>query len=271
MKRIAIALACGGAAALLALRANAQGVERRSDVPSSRPPAVEIRTLLPWSTIEEVTRLPVGAAEVRPRLVMPGEFGALSYAPPALGGTMPLVTAAETALSSRLSMIFEGARDSFDPRFTGAAAGLRLHLLPKESPLQLSVAGGVAQPLIGLLLGPYVGSTALFTQINASYDVGRLRFTGLLRATSSSGVNVSSIGGAAGVSYDFRPVRVGIEYFSIGDKAGPRSALSAWVGVPLASERIWLRASATRHEGIATGETTTRSGFVYLLGVAIDF
>lgn len=272
MKRTAVALACGGPAALLALRVNAQGVERRSDAPSGRPPAVEVRTLLPWATIDEVMRLPVGAAEVRPRLVMPGEFGTLSYAPPALGGGIPLVTAAETALSSRVSMIFEGARDSFDPRFTGAAAGLRLHLLPKESPLQLSVAGGVAQPLIGTpLLGPYVGSTALFTQINASYDVGRLRFTGLLRATSSSGVNVSSIGGAAGVSYDFRPVRVGIEYFSIGDKAGPRSALSAWVGVPLANERIWLRASATAHEGIATGETTTRSGFSYLLGVAIDF
>ena len=143
--------------------------------------------------------------------------------------------------------------------------------MPKESPLQLSVAGGVAQPLIGLLLGPYVGSTALFTQINASYDVGRLRFTGLLRATSSSGVNVSSIGAAAGVSYDFRPVRVGVEYFWVGDKAGPRSALSAWAGVPLANERIWLRASATRHEGIVTGETTMRSGFSYMLGVAIDF
>jgi hypothetical protein len=209
----------------------------------------------------------VGAAEVRPRLVMPGEFRTLSYAPPTLGGGLPLVTAAETALSSRVSMILEGARDSFDPRYSGAAAGLRFHLLPKESPLQLSVAGGVAQPLIGTpLLGAYEGSTGLFTQINASYDVGRLRFTGLLRATSSSGVNVASIGGAAGVSYDFRPVRVGIEYFSIGDKGGRRSALSAWVGVPLANERIWLRASAT-----ATKDNTERSDFLYLLGVAIDF
>ena len=273
MKRTAIALACGGAAVLLALRANAQGVERRSDAPSGRPPAVEVRTLLPWATIEEVTRLPVGAAEVRPRLVMPGELGTLSYAPPALGGGLPLVTAAETALSSRVSMIFEGARDAFDPRVTGAAAGLRLHLLPKESPLQLSVAGGVARPVIGLMVsGPYVGPTALFTQINASYDVGRLRFTGLLRATSSSGVNVSSFGAAAGVSYDFRPVRVGIEYFSAGDKAGLRSALSAWVGVPLASERIWLRASATRTSGTIDGDPSRPvAGFLYLLGVAIDF
>ena len=272
MKGIAIALACGCAAALLALRANAQGVERRSDAPSDRPPAVEVRTLLPWATIDEVMRLPVGAAEVRPRLVMPSELGALSYAPPALGGGMPLVTVAETALSSRVSMIFEGARDSFDPRFTGAAAGLRLHLLPKESPLQLSVAGGMAQPLIGTpLLGAYEGSTGLFTQINASYDVGRLRFTGLLRASMSTGGDLSSIGGAAGVSYDFRPVRVGIEYFSIGDKAGSRSALSAWVGVPLANERIWLRASTTATKGGRQEDDTERRGFLYLLGVAIDF
>jgi hypothetical protein len=250
------------------LRAHAQGVERRSDAPSSRPPPVETRTLLPWATIEEVMRPPVGASELRPRLVMPGEFGTLSYAPPALGGGIPLVTAAETALSSRMSMIFEGARDSFDPRYSGAAAGLRLHLLPKESSLQLSVAGGVAQPLVGLpSLAPFVGSTALFTQINASYDVGRLRLTGLLRATSSAGVNLSSIGAGAGVSYDFRPVRVGIEYFSVGDKAGPRSALSAWVGVPLANERIWLRASATT----AKGSDHDRRSVLYLLGVAIDF
>ncbi|MET0592799.1 MAG: hypothetical protein ABW133_08880, partial [Polyangiaceae bacterium] len=239
MKRIAVALACGSATALLALRANAQGVERRSDVPSDRTPAVDVRTLLPWATIEEAMRLPVGAAEVRPRLVMPGEFGALSYAPPVLGGGLPLVTAAETALSSRVSMMFEGTRDAFDPRPTGAAAGLRFHLLPKESPLQLSVVGGVAQPLIGTpVLGAYEGSTGLFTQINASYDIGRLRFTGLIRATASDGVNLASIGGAAGVSYDLRPVRVGLEYFSAGDKGGPRSALSAWVGVPLANERI---------------------------------
>jgi hypothetical protein len=272
MKRIAIALTCGGAAALLALRANAQGVERPSDAPSSRPPAVEIRTLLPWSTIEAVTRPPVGGAELRPRLVMPGEFGTLSFAPSALGGGIPLVTAAETALSSRVSMIFEGARDSFDPRFTGAAAGLRLHLLPKESPLQLSVAGGIAQPLIRLPSSdPYVGPTALFTQINASYDVGRLRFTGLLRATSISGVNLASFGAAAGVSYDLRPVRVGVEYFSAVDKAGQRSALTAWVGVPLANERIWLRASATAMKGGHREDDTERSGFLYLLGVAIDF
>ena len=270
MKRTAIALACGCAAALLALRANAQGVEPRSDAPSSRPPAVEVRTLLPWATIEEVMRPPAGAAEVRPRLVMPGEFGTLSYAPSARGGGIPLVTAAETALSSRLSMIFEGARDSFDPRFTGAAAGLRLHLLPKESPLQLSIAGGIAQPLIRLpSLDPYVGPTALFTQINASYDVGRFRFTGLLRATSISGLSVSSFGAAAGVSYDFRPVRVGVEYFLAADKASLRSALTAWVGVPLANERIWLRASAaaTRYED---GQSA-RSGFLYLLGMTIDF
>jgi hypothetical protein len=272
MKRIAIALACGCAAALLALRANAQGVERRSDASSGRPPAVETRTLLPWATIEEVMRLPVGAAEVRPRLVMPGEFGALSYAPPPVGGGLPLVTAAETALSSRVSMILEGARDSFDPRFTGAAAGLRLHLLPKESPLQLSVAGGVAQPLIGTpLWGPYLGSTGLFTQVNASYDIGRLRFTGLLRATSNSGVIVTPIGGAAGVTYDFRPVRAGIEYFFIGDKAGARSALSAWVGVPLAQERIWLRASATATMPPTSSDDSQRGGFLYMLGVAIDF
>jgi hypothetical protein len=270
MKRIAIALACGCAAALLAPRANAQGVERRSDAPSGQPPAVEVRTLLPWATIDEVMRLPVGAAEVRPRLVMPGEFGTLSYAPPPLGGGLPLVTAAETALSSRVSMIFEGARDSFDPRFTGAAAAFRLHLLPKESPLQLSVASGLAQPLIGTpLSGAHVGSTGLFTQVNASYDIGRLRFTGLLRVSSNSGVDVSSIGGAAGVSYDFRPVRAGIEYFSIGDKAGPRSALSAWVGVPLANEHIWLRASATMPTG--SSDDTRRGGFLYLLGVAMDF
>src|SRR5689334_6019540 len=99
MKRTAIALACGVAGALLALRANAQGVDRRSDAPSSRPAPVEVRTLLPWAAFEEMTRLPVGAAEVRPRLVMPGELGTLSYAPPALGGGLPLVTAAETALS----------------------------------------------------------------------------------------------------------------------------------------------------------------------------
>src|SRR5689334_18380383 len=171
MKRTAIAIACGVAAALLALRANAQDIERRSDAPSDREPPVEVRTLLPWATIEEIMRLPAGAAEVRPRLVMPGELGTLSYAPPALGGGLPLVTTAETALSSRVSMILEGASDSFDPRYSGAAAGLRFHLLPKESPLQLSVAGGVAQPLIGLpLSSPYVGPTALFTQINASYD-----------------------------------------------------------------------------------------------------
>jgi hypothetical protein len=264
MKRTAIAVVCGVAPVLLALRASAQGVERPSDAPSNRLPPVEVRTLLPWTTIEEVMRAPVGAAEVRPRLVMPGELGTLSYAPPALGGSLPLVTAAETALSSRVSMILEGARDSFDPRYSGAAAGLRFHLLPKESPLQLSLAGGVAQPLIGLPLGgSLVGSTALFTQINASYDIGRWRFTGLLRATSSSGANLGSIGGAAGVSYDFRPVRVGIEYFSVQDKAaGPRSGLTAWIGVPLANERIGLRASATR---------TMDLGFLYLLGVAIDF
>lgn len=153
----------------------------------------------------------------------------------------------------------------------GGGARRRLHLSPKESPLKLSVAGGLAQPLSGTpLFGAYEGTTGLFTQINASYDIRRLRFTGLLRATSSSGVNVSSFG-AAGVFYDFRPVRVGIEYFSAGDKAGRRSALSAWVGVPLSNERIWLRASATATNGGHREDDTERSGFLYLLGVAIDF
>jgi hypothetical protein len=173
--RTAIALVCGGVAALLAPRAHAQGVERRSDASSSRPPAVEIRTLPPWAAIDQAIRPPVGAAELRPRLVLPGEFGTLSYAPPAIGGGMPLVTAGEAALSSRVSVMLEGARDSFDSQFSGAAAGLRLHLLPKESPLQLSVAGGGVRRLIGSMFDPYVGSTGLFSQINASYDVERRR------------------------------------------------------------------------------------------------
>jgi len=237
------------------------GIEKRAVVSGDEGPALELRTE-PWVATREVTRAPPGGAVLRSRVVWPSDFGTWAYVPTEFGPTPVAVTGGEVGLTSRLSMIVEGAQDTVDRRFSGMVSGLRLHLLPKEAPLQLSLAGGVARDL--------AGASGQWSQINVAHDTGRWRFVGSLRASVSSGNAWShaALSGSAGVSVDLKPVRVGLEY-AFDQGMGSRSALLGWVALPLENGPFMLRATASAPLGHETLGRET--GYSIGLAVAVNF
>jgi hypothetical protein len=168
-----------------------------------------------------------------------------AYVPPQFGPTAVAVTGAEAALTSRLSVMAEGAEDTLDHRFSGMAAGLRLQLLPREAPLQLSFASGVYRDLSGAPVSgaPVSGASGLWSQINVSHDVGRWHFAGALRARApSEDWNQTSLSGSGGVSVDLsRVVRAGLEYVVDNQALGSRSAVVPWIGLSSANGLFMLR------------------------------
>jgi hypothetical protein len=198
-------------------------------------PVTELRTGTTWAATDEVVRAPEGGAAIRPRLILPGDFGTWAFAPPRFANFAVRVTGGEIGLTSRLSLVLEGADDPFDHRFSGMASGFRLHLLPIGSSLQLSVAGGLTKDLSG--------ASGLWSQLAASQDLGRWHWAGALRASALAGAGEGgpTLAGSTGIAFDLLPARLGLEYaFERGRES--RSALLPWVEVPTANEHVRFRA-----------------------------
>jgi hypothetical protein len=216
--------------------AQSSAAPKKPAEPSGDPgPTTEVRTGSTWAATDEVERAPEGGATLRPRLVLPSDFGTWAYTPAAFGAFTVRVTGGEIALTSHLSLVLEGADDMFDHRFSGMASGLRLHLLPFASSLQLSLAGGITQDLSG--------ERGLWSQLAVSQELGRWHFASALRASSlSSGLATEqSLDGSAGVAFDLQPVRLGLEYALAHDR-NSRSAVLPWVAVPTNNQHVTLRA-----------------------------
>jgi hypothetical protein len=208
------------------------GIEKRATLSGDDRPEVEMRAE-PWVATRDVIRSPPGSAVLRSRVLWPGDFGSWAYAPKGFGSTPIALTAGETALTSRLSLVLEGAQDTVDRRFSGMGSGLRLHLLSLDAPVQLSLASGIARD--------FNGASGLWNQINVAHVAGRWRFVAALRAGAASGNG--AFGGSGGVSVDLRPVRIGVEYaFDHGTVS--RSAILGWIGLPLGKGPFMLRATA---------------------------
>ncbi len=225
---------------LLALAPVAQAqsaapVKKPAEPAGDQPPTTELRTGSAWAATDDVERAPEGGATIRPRLVLPGDFGTWAYTPARFENFAVRVTGGEIALSSRWSLVLEGADDPFDHRFSGMASGLRLHLLPIGSDLQLSLAGGLTRDLNG--------ERGLWSQLAVSEDLARWHFAGALRASALSGAlgTEQLLAGSGGVAYDLLPVRLGLEYaFERGRES--RSALLPWVEMPTKSRHVMFRA-----------------------------
>jgi hypothetical protein len=127
-------------------------------------------------------------------------------------------------------------------------SGLRIHLLPVESPLQVALTGGVTRPFTTMDNARRGADDPVrfFGQMNVAYEAGRLHLAGALR-TSSPTYDVAAqyiLSGSVGAGVDItRRVRVGFDYaFERGMIT--RSALMPWVGLSDATGRFALRASA---------------------------
>jgi hypothetical protein len=176
---------------------------------------------------------------------MPTDFGSWARAPSALGLTSVPLIGGEWAVSSRLSVVAEGARDAFDPSFSGANAGLRLRLLPFESPLQMSVAGGVTRDFLGM--------SAAWSQFQLTHDAGPWHWSAALRAgvslsasdamKSSEPAMATAFMGSGGVARDLGPTRVGIEYAFEGGPAA-RSFVLPWIALMRLSRSAMVRLGA---------------------------
>ncbi len=201
--------------------------------PTSDPQAVtEVKAGSPWAA-DDVERAPLGGAVLRLRLVLPGDYGTWAYTPARFGLSPAAVAGGEIALSSRWSLVLEGADDPFARQFSGMTSGLRLHLLPLESRLQLSMAGGYTEDL--------AGGQGLWSELNASDDVGPWRFTGAVRASHVWGqATQASLSASAGAALDLNSARVELEAAYERQDAA-RAALLPSVVVPADRDRIMLR------------------------------
>jgi hypothetical protein len=155
----------------------------------------------------------------------------------------------EVGLTSHVSLVLEGGVDPVDRRFSGMESGLRIHLFPMESPLQVALTGGVARTFTTLDNHRHgvVDPLRFFGQMNVAYDAGRLHLAGALR-TSSPTDNLATdfiLSGNVGAGVDVtRRVRVGFDYAFDRGKMITRSALMPWVALSDATGRSALRASA---------------------------
>ncbi|HEX3773570.1 MAG TPA: hypothetical protein VHV51_03845 [Polyangiaceae bacterium] len=217
--------------------AHAEGaVAARTAEPSGDShPAVEVRSTTDWAATEEVDRPAVNHATMHLRLVLPGDFGTWAYAPSSFSRDSVPVTGGEIGIGSNLSLVLEGAADPFDHRFSGMASGLRFHLLPPESTLKLSVAGGFTQDLSG--------ARGLWSQLALAEQFGRWHFAGALRASQVYGAlgGEHLLGGSAGAAFDLLPVRLGLEYAFERGRA-QRSAILPWIEVPTKNQHVTFRA-----------------------------
>jgi hypothetical protein len=237
MMRMAILFAVGAAVLAFTQPVHAQGADEQGPGSSAdSEPAVEVRNRSEWAATDDSMRPPVGTAILRPRLVLPDTYGTWAQPPVGFATTSVALFAGELALSSRWSAVFDGAKDSLDQRFSGGVVGLRLHLTPREAPIQLSLSGGAMRDLIG--------GSGFWSRINVSHEVGRWRFAGMLRAYGLAGDAQTWLSGSGGVSYDLRQVRVGVEYAAEQSKVVARSAVMAWVAMPIAKGPFQLRLTA---------------------------
>ena len=199
-----------------------------------------MRTGSSWAATEDVPRLSEGDIAWKSRVVMPGDFGSWARAPSAFGLTPVPMMGGEWALSSRVSFIAEGARNAFDPTFSGANAGLRLRLLPMESPLQMSVAGGVTRD--------FLGWSAAWSQFQLTHDAGPWHWSAAFRASASINEpetfmgkpGMTSFMGSVGVARDVGPTRVGVEYAF----DGSRSSVMPWIALVRLSRSTMVRLGA---------------------------
>jgi hypothetical protein len=222
---------------------SAAHADAQSTAPPKKPaepsgdqhPVTEVRTGSEWAATEEVARAPEGKATLVPRLILPGDFGTWAYTPERFTNFSVRVTGGEISLTSRLSLVLEGADDPFDHRFSGMASGLRWHLLPIGSRLQLSVAGGITRDLNG--------ASGLWSQLALAEDLGRWHLAGALRTTTlaSESGRQEALAGSGGVAFDVMPVRLGLEY-ALERGLDSRSALLPWVEVPTKNEHVQFRA-----------------------------
>jgi len=203
--------------------------------PAGDPRAnVDVHATTTWAATDQIDRPAEGRATIHLRLSLPGDYGTWAYVPARFGVNSVPVVGGEIALTSQLSLVLEGAEDRID-HLSGAAAGLRYNLMPLESPLQLSLAGGVVQDLSG--------ARGVWSQFAMSEELGRFHLATALRASelSSSFAREQLLGGSAGVAYDLLPVRLGLEYAFERDRE-TRSAVLPWVEMSTPSRRVSFRA-----------------------------
>ena len=237
MNRRTVETALVSAACLLSPAAHAQSrlpVAHAAEPTSDPALTTDLQTGSKWATSDEVDRPPAGSAAMRLRLVLPGDYGTWAYSPAADGVAIPVV-GGEIALSSRWSLLLEGATDPIGHRFSGMASGLRLHLMPLASSLQLDLSGGFSEDL--------GGASGAWSELHLSDDVGRWHFMGDLRAAALSGglATQPALSGSTGAAVDLLPARLGIEYaFQRGRET--RSAVLPWVGVPAGNGHVTFRA-----------------------------
>jgi hypothetical protein len=232
-----------------AANARAQVAERAEGPvdPDAEGPQPKVRTDSSWTATEDVPRVSEGDAVWKSRIVMPSDFGSWARAPSPLGLTPVTMTGGEWAVSSRLSFVAEGARNAFDLSFSGANAGLRLHLLPSESPLQMSASGGVTR-IDGVLLPSsraFVGMTTAWSQLQISHDAGPWHISAALRAAAAVSVPgmAPTFMGSVGVARELGPTRVGVEYaFENGTES--RSAVMPWIALVRLSRSAMVRLGA---------------------------
>lgn len=230
--------AAGFAAAVLASASTSNASAQSAEAVHASAPAGSARSASPRdlgsATISAGERAPAdGSSAVRP--VLPGEYGSWLYGsanadPASLAG-------GELAVSQQLSLVLEGAHNSFDPRLSGMRSGLRLHLMPPQSSFQMSLAGG------GLTdLG---GSSGAWTEVDASQAFARFQIAGSLRMTRFVGdfADQQSLTGRAGASYDFHWARVGVDYaFERG--LASRAAILPWMAVPVGQRSVFRATGA---------------------------
>ncbi len=227
-------ISCAFAGSARAQSASPAGVKPGEPVADPRV-NVDVHAGTTWAATDQVDRPEEGRATMRLRLSLPGDYGTWAYVPSRFGVNAVPVTGGEIALTSQLSLVLEGAADPFDHRFSGAATGLRFNFLPRTSPLQLSLAGGVLQDL--------AGGRGVWGQFAMSEELGRFHLATALRASSLSGElgREQLLNGSAGVAYDLLPVRLGVEYAFDRGPAN-RSAVLPWVAVPTKNGRVTFRA-----------------------------
>ena len=110
------------------------------------------------------------------------------------------------------------------------------------------------------------GGSGFWSQVNVSHEVGRWRFAGVLRAHGLAGdaLTSTSLSGSVGVSYDLGQVRVGVEDAGEQSKVVARSAVMAWVAMPIAKGPFQLRLTAV-------APTFGNDGKSLLLSLVSDF
>jgi hypothetical protein len=111
MTRMAIFVAVGTAVIALTPRVHAQGAdERGSGSSANSEPSVEVRNRSDWAVTTDSMRPPVGAAILRPQLVLPDTYG--TWAQPPIGFATTPVTVHAHARSTIINDLSAGILSS---------------------------------------------------------------------------------------------------------------------------------------------------------------